>query len=599
MAGSLLRTGNLKAFHPLGAVGNPVYLAAPQLRVAIARRLGERIANSFALPQRNEDGDTIDWYAADSGPVVPWSAASPEERSQAREQLLEVRTKVQELAARMQQEEGSDRQVFGRLLEHVTSFPDDQHVYLVNGRPVITFWGFHDNEGALGTDPLLDLELARDDPKPEPKKRRMPWWLWLLLLLLLIGLGLLLLRSCQPPPAAIPEHDATASAPPASSEPLPDADSGEQQPITELTGQDPAEEEEPRQLANETDAAYAERLRSWVERRHSSQDRYNGSSRNDSSTVTSDRASLTDNDTATTSADAELNGSEPLPGEDTVIDDEVSIEGEDQPLPGDQPAMDEPTIDEPLGDGDIDPNAQPPEESPSEPSMPEEPPTDAADPLDPNAQPPEQPPEQSPEQPPEDPQTPEDASEPPADEPPAPEDQPQQPPADPEAPPAEQPGDQPEDQPNQPADAPPPEPPAGTTPATPPPPAAGNPSASSSPPASARRHRYSSGNWRPSISLQDPRNGLPLKMEYDMQDGSGKVKLRRSDGSVCSGGAASAVQGGQAVINATSDIRCPDGSNFGRPSLECPPGQTSGKGCVVRYSPSDPGVPVGDMKPAP
>ena len=84
-----------------------------------------------------------------------------------------------------------------------------------------------------------------------------------------------------------------------------------------------------------------------------------------------------------------------------------------------------------------------------------------------------------------------------------------------------------------------------------------------------------------------------------MQDGSGKVKLRRHDGSVCSGNAASAVQGDKAMINASSDIRCPDGTSFGRPSLECPEGKTSGKGCVLRYSSSDPGVPVGAMKPAP
>ena len=173
MTGPLLRTGNLKSFHPLGAVGNPVYLAAPQLRVAIARRLDARIADSFAIPQRNEDGDTIDWYAPNPGPVVPWSAASPEERTQARGQLLEVRTRIQELAARMQQEEGSERQVFGRLLEQVGIFPGDEHIYLVNGHPVVTFWGFHHNEGVVG-DPLLDLELAKDEPALPEKSAACP-----------------------------------------------------------------------------------------------------------------------------------------------------------------------------------------------------------------------------------------------------------------------------------------------------------------------------------------------------------------------------------------------------------------------------------------
>lgn len=35
-----------------------------------------------------------------------------------------------------------DRTVFGKLLTCVVPFPDENFVYLVDGRPVLTFWGF-------------------------------------------------------------------------------------------------------------------------------------------------------------------------------------------------------------------------------------------------------------------------------------------------------------------------------------------------------------------------------------------------------------------------------------------------------------------------
>ena len=52
MTGALLRTGTLTAFEPLGALGNPVYLAASQIRAAIGRRLGTDAADVLAWTTR-------------------------------------------------------------------------------------------------------------------------------------------------------------------------------------------------------------------------------------------------------------------------------------------------------------------------------------------------------------------------------------------------------------------------------------------------------------------------------------------------------------------------------------------------------------------
>ncbi len=216
MPGALLRSGKLQEFKPLGEDGQPVYTSALQLREAIRLKLGRDAAHCLAVPQRNETGDSIDWYAPEEGDVVPWSAATDEERVQAKVQLQEMHAKLLTVGESMRGEQNRERQIFGRLLEKVIFFPDDSHVYLVNGKPVLTFWGFTDPHGSSTDNPLGRLQprvtqpvaqsvAAEPQRAPEPvpppvtpvAKKRFPWW-WLLLIPLLLLLLFFLLRSCAP-----------------------------------------------------------------------------------------------------------------------------------------------------------------------------------------------------------------------------------------------------------------------------------------------------------------------------------------------------------------------------------------------------------------
>jgi hypothetical protein len=89
--------------------------------------------------------------------------------------------------------------------------------------------------------------------------------------------------------------------------------------------------------------------------------------------------------------------------------------------------------------------------------------------------------------------------------------------------------------------------------------------------------------WRTATSLQDPKTGLPIHMEYRTQGGQGQLRLKRHDGSICQSGAAASVKGERLVIDSSGDIRCADGTNFGRPSVECAPGKDGKPNCVGRY----------------
>ena len=219
MRGALLRSGKSGSFTALGETGQPVYRAALQLREAI-RRKNPDLVDHLAIPQSDELGNQIDWYSALDGDVIPWSSATEEERVPARRQLEALKSALEELSQRFlgtdsaEQQQG-DKVVFGKLLKRVIHFPDENFVYLVQGKPVLTFWGF-EHAGTGNGDPLhclyqippaFTLPPVVEAPVVAPVVPVVsrPWWRrwwWLLLLpFLLLLLWLLLgLRGCVPIP---------------------------------------------------------------------------------------------------------------------------------------------------------------------------------------------------------------------------------------------------------------------------------------------------------------------------------------------------------------------------------------------------------------
>lgn len=206
-----------------------MYRAALQLREAI-RRKDANLVEHLAIPQSDELGNQIDWYSDIPGDVIPWTSATEEERAPARQQLEKLKTALDDLSARFLGSDPADQQgdkaVFGKLLKRVIYFPDESFAYLVNGKPVLTFWGFQHADADRSLEPLHCL-YPRSEPEPSapliptpaaaatvaaplaavavepvpvvtrPWWRRW-WWLWPLLLLLLTLLLLSLLRGCMP-----------------------------------------------------------------------------------------------------------------------------------------------------------------------------------------------------------------------------------------------------------------------------------------------------------------------------------------------------------------------------------------------------------------
>lgn len=165
MAKTLLRSGCLDDFLALGENGQAVFDSALQIRETLRLRKQHAVADSLAIPQPNDEGDRVDWYAPLEGSVLSWAAASDEQRKKALRYLDNCQANIATLIQRCQQAEKTAIQLFGSLLANALQFPGSQHVYLVDGKPVITFWGFVNlNQGAR--EDVLDCLRVSEEQDP-------------------------------------------------------------------------------------------------------------------------------------------------------------------------------------------------------------------------------------------------------------------------------------------------------------------------------------------------------------------------------------------------------------------------------------------------
>ncbi|MDF2783851.1 MAG: SrfA [Pantoea eucrina] len=173
VAKTFLRSGKLDSVLALGESGQPVWISALQIRETLRLRRQDALASCLAIPQASDSGDRLDWYAPHAGKVKSWLAASDSERRRALELLTQYQQALQALSERARAADKPALRLFGALLSKSFQFPDQQYVYLVDAKPVITFWGFVDPLARTRDDALaclrdtLELTLPALVAEPE------------------------------------------------------------------------------------------------------------------------------------------------------------------------------------------------------------------------------------------------------------------------------------------------------------------------------------------------------------------------------------------------------------------------------------------------
>ncbi|MGY9520445.1 SrfA family protein [Citrobacter freundii] len=163
MAKTLLRSGNLDDYQAVGGGGQAVFDSALQIRETLRLRKQQAMVDCLAIPQINDNGDRVDWYSPIEGKAVAWKAADEEARFRALRYLGSTLENAATLSRKSLQSGKTSLQLFGSLLEKAIQFPGENHVFLVDGKPVITFWGFV-NLNENPRDDVLDCLRVADIP---------------------------------------------------------------------------------------------------------------------------------------------------------------------------------------------------------------------------------------------------------------------------------------------------------------------------------------------------------------------------------------------------------------------------------------------------
>ena len=163
MAKTLLRSGNLDDYQAVGGGGQAVFDSALQIRETLRLRKQQVMVDCLAIPQINDNGDRVDWYSPIEGKAVAWKAADEEARFRALRYLGSTLENAAALSRKSLQSGKTSLQLFGSLLEKAIQFPGENHVFLVDGKPVITFWGFV-NLNENPRDDVLDCLRLADIP---------------------------------------------------------------------------------------------------------------------------------------------------------------------------------------------------------------------------------------------------------------------------------------------------------------------------------------------------------------------------------------------------------------------------------------------------
>lgn len=203
-AGPLLVSEPLQRYRALGLAGDPVWRAAGQLRTAIAGRLSRRHADLLAIPEVDPTGQRIDWYAPFDGSAQRLADLAPATRDQVLADVQRLHAEISSLADGMDAPDRSTAERnFARLLRHALTAPGEDTLYVVDGKPVMTFWGFTAEAslpGAFLAAPPVAAAPRVPPAAPRPEAvlasapavatvvgpARSAWWQWLLLAVLLL-----------------------------------------------------------------------------------------------------------------------------------------------------------------------------------------------------------------------------------------------------------------------------------------------------------------------------------------------------------------------------------------------------------------------------
>ena len=183
--GKILTGGNISEHYPLGADNSALYSWAATFLKNLDLK-DRSYSRYFAVPETNKTGSRIDWYCNGAyyqgDPlIVPWENADEPERTAALKELDGMMDGLAKMAERLRSKPGlsADMKLFVQFIAGdpekgtgpmALETPGKKFIYIVEGHPVLTFWGFTESMiGGLkaGIGEFFENEVPQNPLKSE------------------------------------------------------------------------------------------------------------------------------------------------------------------------------------------------------------------------------------------------------------------------------------------------------------------------------------------------------------------------------------------------------------------------------------------------
>lgn len=133
------------------------------LKAAIAERLGEDAAILLADPVASTEGNHIDWYVTGRVDPVPLSGLAPADRETIEAVLADYHAQIETMADEAQRRGTARDLQMAESLRSIFSIPGPEHIFVVDGKPVLTAWA---HRASSGREERVGLSVRARDPAP-------------------------------------------------------------------------------------------------------------------------------------------------------------------------------------------------------------------------------------------------------------------------------------------------------------------------------------------------------------------------------------------------------------------------------------------------
>ncbi len=149
------------------ASGQPLHAFFASLRAMLSGDGDTRLSRYLAEPSIDKKTNTIDWFtpANDVQTVKPFAVLSEAEQEDLLKKIQRNHQIIAGLIEKYKEDGGADFKKAAVLLEEIVSYPDEKHIYSVDGEPRYVYWS-HEQENIFD----VDREIVRFENKRIGKK---------------------------------------------------------------------------------------------------------------------------------------------------------------------------------------------------------------------------------------------------------------------------------------------------------------------------------------------------------------------------------------------------------------------------------------------